>query len=72
MDFLFIWILYAYRSTRLPLSFGLVIGILAVMVRAVLYVVTRRKEAAVVMVGVGAGVVLLTLALLVLAAHSGM
>ena len=56
----------------MPLSFGLVIGILAVMVRAVLYVVTRRKEAAVVMVGVGAGVVLLTLALLVLAAHSGM
>ena len=45
---------------------------LAVVVGAVLYVGTRQKKAAVVVVGVGAAVALLTLGVVALAVNSGM
>jgi hypothetical protein len=56
----------------MPLSFGLLVGLLAVVVGAILYVTTRQKKVAVVVIGVGATVALLTLAVLVLAVNSGM
>jgi hypothetical protein len=56
----------------MPFSFGLLVGLLAVVVGAILYVATRQKKVAMVVVGVGVAVTLLTLAVLVLAVNSGM
>jgi len=56
----------------MPLSFGLLVGLLAVVIGVVLYAVTGQKKAAVALVGVGAAVALLTLAALVLAVGSRM
>jgi hypothetical protein len=60
------------RSAEVPLSSGIFVGLLAVVVGAVLYVAMRRKTAAVVVIGIGVTVALLTLGLVALAVHSGM
>jgi hypothetical protein len=56
----------------MPLSIGILFGLLAVMAGAALYVGTRHKKAAVVVIGLGAAVALLTLGVVVLAVNSGM
>ena len=56
----------------MPLSFGILVGLLAVVVGAAPYVGTGQKKAAVVIVGVGAAVALLTLGIMALAVNSGM
>ena len=56
----------------MPLSFGILIGVLAVVVGAALYIGTRRKKTAMVVVGIGAGVALLTLGVMALVVNSGM
>ena len=56
----------------MPLSFGLLVGLLAVVVGAILYGITRQKKVAMVVVCIGATVALLTIAALVLAVNSGM
>jgi hypothetical protein len=56
----------------MPFSFGLLAGLLAVVCGGVLYGATRQKKAAVMMMGVGAAVALLTLVVLVLAVNSRM
>ena len=56
----------------MPLSFGILIGVLIVVVGAALYLGTRRKKTAMVVAGIGAGVALLTLGVVVLAVNSGM
>jgi len=56
----------------MPLSFGLVTGLLAVVIGAILSVATRQKKAARVMIGIGVAMTLLTLAALVLAVNSRM
>ena len=56
----------------MPLSFGILIGLLTIGVGAALYVGTRQKRAAMVVIGVGAAVALLTLGVVVLAVNSGM
>ena len=56
----------------MPLSSGILVGLLAVVVGAALYAGTRQKKAAVVVVGVGLAVALLTLGVVALAVNSGM
>jgi hypothetical protein len=56
----------------MPFSFGILVGLLAVVVGAFLYVWTRQKKAAVILFGVGAAVALLTFGVVLLAVNSGM
>ena len=56
----------------MPLSFGVLVGLLTVVVGAILYMATPQKKAALAVVCVGAVVALFTLAVLVLAVNSGM
>lgn len=56
----------------MPFSFGILIGVLVVVVGAVLYFGTRQKLAALVVVGVGACMALMTLGVVALAVNSGM
>lgn len=56
----------------MPLSSGLLVGVLTVVVGTILFVAKRQKKAAVLVVGVGAAMALVTLAILVLAVNSRM
>lgn len=56
----------------MPLSFGVLVGLLTIVVGTVLYKGMRQKRAAMVVIGIGAAMVLLVLAALVLAANSNM
>jgi len=56
----------------MPLSFGLIVGLLVVVVGVILSLATQQKKIAMVVIGVGATMALLTLAALVLAVNSRM
>ena len=56
----------------MPLSSGILIGVLAVVVGVALYVATLQKKTAIIVIGFGAGVALLTLGVVALAVKSGM
>ena len=56
----------------MPFSLGILVGLLAVAVGAGLYVGTRQKKVAVVVIIAGIVVALLTLAVIVLAVNSRM
>jgi hypothetical protein len=56
----------------MPLSFGIPIGFLLFLIGAGVFLVTRWKRAALVLIGIGAAIITLTLLLIVLAVNSGM
>ncbi len=56
----------------MPLSFGILIGLLTIGVGAAVYMGTRQKKAALIVMGVGAAVALLTIGVVVLAVNSDM
>jgi hypothetical protein len=57
---------------EMPLSSGILIGLFVALVGGVLYLATQHKKAAFVVIGLGAGVTLLTLVAVALAVNSGM
>ena len=56
----------------MPVSFGIPLGVVIVLVGTILFFATRYKKTAKVVIGLGAAVTLLTLVLILLAANSQM
>ena len=56
----------------MPLSFGVPLGLIIVMVGAILFFATRHKKTATVVLGIGMAVTVLTFILIVLAVNSQM
>ena len=60
------------RIAVMPLSSGILIGSLTVVIGVAIYAGTRQKKAAMIVIGCGAGMALLTLGVAALAVNSGM
>ena len=60
------------RSEEMPLSFGIPLGILVILVGAVLLFATNTKRLAKITIGIGVVITLLTLTLIILAVNSPM
>ena len=56
----------------MPLSAGILVGLVAIVVGAALYIGTGQKKMAMAFIGVGAAVALVTVGVVVLAVNSGM
>jgi uncharacterized membrane protein len=56
----------------MPLSFGVPVGILFMLVGLVVFFITRERRYALVLAGLGAAILVVTLLTLFLAANSGM
>jgi hypothetical protein len=56
----------------MPLTFGIPLGILIALVGMALYFATRRKRAALLLVGLGAVIMAFTFVAVILALNSGM